>query len=77
MFRCRQFKDAIEEIASGSGLKTASPNLHINVLYENEHGDRIVVEIQIFFEQILEMKKDSHMLYEIVRAGSVDQLRAG
>ena len=71
-----QFKDAWDEIKSGRGLATVSPNLHLNLVYEASDGTRIVVEIQIYLEQILEMKKDSHKLYRIVRAGSVDELRA-
>ena len=43
-------------------------------MYE-EDGTRIVVEVQIYLEQILAMKRDSHKLYEIVRAGSVFELR--
>ena len=74
---CPQFKVAWDEICAGKVLKTVSPNLHINALfYPTGKKDcvPIMVEIQVYLEDILSLKTDSHKRYELFRAKSVEEL---
>lgn len=68
-----QYKDACEELARGEELRTLSPNIHLNVVIE-ERGKPMVCEIQIYHLGILALKHESHLLYSITRAGSVEEL---
>jgi len=50
------------------------PCLHANLLFEGELGS-IVVEVQVHLFSIMEVKKESHKLYEVVRAKKMEALR--
>ncbi len=50
------------------------PNLHVNVLFKHESDAPIVAEVQIYLDEVIELKKDSHKLYQITRADSISAL---
>ena len=50
------------------------PCLHANLVFEGELGS-ILVEVQVHLFSIMEVKKESHKLYEVERAGSIHALR--
>ena len=49
----------MSELRSGKALRTVSPNLHVNCLFEF-NGVCIVVELQIHIKAILETKREAH-----------------
>ena len=62
-------------MALGDEAQQEPPCLHANLLFEGTLG-HIVVEVQVHMLSILEVKKDSHKLYEVERAGSMMALRS-
>ena len=64
--------DAANNVTSDDAQQP--PCLHANLVFEGELG-AIVVEVQVHLFGILEVKKESHKLYEVERAGSMQSLR--
>ena len=70
-----QYHDAHVELHQGNcSLQTISPNLHVNILLRIPGHATIVAEVQIYHSAILEVKKESHKLYDVTRATSIDAL---
>ena len=49
----------MSELRSGEALRTVSPNLHVNCLFEHDNAC-IVAELQIHIMAILETKRETH-----------------
>ena len=67
-----QFLAAAQDLESDDAQQP--PCLHANLLYAGEFGD-IVIEVQLHLFSIIEIKKESHKLYEVVRAATMEALR--
>ena len=74
-----QFKDAFDEISAEEALGTLSPNLHVNVLFMHAVENMevcIVAEVQIYVDAILQIKRESHKIYNVTRAANIEALRS-
>ena len=67
-----QFSDAALNLVNDNAQQP--PCLHANLVFEGELGS-ILVEVQVHLFSIMEVKKESHKLYEVERAGSIHALR--
>ena len=47
----------------------------MNLMFEAEGCSPLICEIQIHHARILELQEESHLLYEVVRATSMEALR--
>ena len=70
--RGAQFLAAARDLESDDAQQP--PCLHANLLYAGEFGN-IVIEVQFHLFSIMEIKKESHKLYEVVRAATMEALR--
>ena len=66
-----QFLDAARRLGGSDAQQP--PCLHLNMVFEGGLGS-IVVEVQIHLFSIMEVKKESHQLYEVERASSMQAL---
>ena len=65
--------DAAEGLDSDDAQQP--PCLHANFLYQSADLGSIVIEVQVHLFSIMEVKKESHKLYVVERALSMDALR--
>ena len=74
-----KFRAAATEIEGESteeGAKAlASPNLHVNVVFGEGTDMPVLAEIQIHLQPVVDLKKDSHKLYQVTRADTAADAR--
>ena len=75
-----KFRAAAAEVEGESSGKggLSSPNLHVNVVFGEGRTDGkppILAEIQIHLQPVVDLKKDSHKLYQVTRADTAADAR--
>ena len=72
LHRAAESDIAAEE--EGGEKERTFPDLHVNVLFRENTDSPIVVELQVHLREVLDLKKDSHKLYQITRADDIAAL---
>ena len=68
-----QFLNAASDLESDDAQQP--PCLHANLLFGGDPLGTIVVEVQVHLSSIIGVKRQSHKLYQVTRAESMDELR--